>query len=204
MTSPSLARWIRASMVPSSPGGGTGSKASHQGKERSAGSAEMRLWRWVVPVRGSPAITTGRSMGTSRASGWSLMYCSMRRRLTAKEVSWLKLLTLPMGEWSASLAIEWHNTSSGARNSSGPKSLSPVWAAAAPRIASGLSSISSASGAVCSIISAITGASTGSTRSSMRIGAGRSLTPGRLVVLDWLYGNRSRSVGCSVTSAISS
>ena len=110
------------------------------------------------------------------------MYCSIRSRFTANVVSWLNWLTLPMGERSASVSIARHSTSNGSRKSSGPKSLSSVLGAVAvPRMASGLNSIWSANGAVCSIISTISGASSGFTRSSMRMGAGRLLTYGRII-----------------------
>ena len=41
------------------PSGSTGSTLSQYGRERIAGSAEMRLWRCVVPVRGRPQMMIG-------------------------------------------------------------------------------------------------------------------------------------------------
>ena len=59
------------SPAPAAPtAGSTGSSASQYGSERSAGSAEMRLCRCVVPVRGRPTMTIGAVIGMSRISGW--------------------------------------------------------------------------------------------------------------------------------------
>ena len=53
-----------------SEGASTGWRLSQYGSERRAGSADIRLWRWVVPVRGRPQITIGRSISISWISGW--------------------------------------------------------------------------------------------------------------------------------------
>ena len=76
---PTVVRAIRPSG--SSPNGFTGSSLSQYGSDRRAGSAESRLWRCVVPVRGSPQMMIGRRTGASRISGWRTSRSSSRRRL---------------------------------------------------------------------------------------------------------------------------
>ena len=55
--------------LPASAGSGNGSTLSQYGMVRKVGAAASRLCRWVVPVRGSPAMTTGGSSSMSWISG---------------------------------------------------------------------------------------------------------------------------------------
>ena len=102
------------------------------GSERIAGSAAMRLCRWVVPVRGWPTMKIGRSIvlvedlrvlgarGPRGAGGSSACRGPPRARLTR-----------PMAERPGSWSSAPSSTPSGSRKPGAPKSSSPVSAAAA-------------------------------------------------------------------------
>ena len=65
-----IVRPIRGSgSTPRSPGSGNGSRLSQYGSVRNSPVAPSSCCRWLVPVRGSPAITTGGTSSTSSTSG---------------------------------------------------------------------------------------------------------------------------------------
>ena len=88
----------------------------------------MRLWRWVVPVRGSPAITIGAAISTSWISGWRASRSVSSSRFTSRPVIMPPADTRPMGERPASVSRAARSTSMRSTKSIGPKSSRPVWA----------------------------------------------------------------------------
>ena len=81
--------------MPSSLGNGNGSKLSQYGSVRKLGAAPSRLCRCVVPVRGSPAMTTGGSSSTLWISGWRVNRSVNSRRFLSHCDSWPKKFTMP-------------------------------------------------------------------------------------------------------------
>ena len=66
------------------------------------GSADMKLWRWVVPVRGSPATMIGASIGSSRISGWRVSSRWTRSRLRR---SWTNIVCWDTGPKALQLDV---------------------------------------------------------------------------------------------------
>ena len=92
----------------------------------------MRLWRWVVPVRGSPAMMMGRAISMSWISGWRRRRSSIRRRFLIVWTSWLYQETTPGGLRPASVRSAAQRISRRSRKRSSPASSRPVcWRAAA-------------------------------------------------------------------------
>ena len=109
---------VRAIRGSASPGPGrsdsasTGSRLSQYGSDRSAGSAANKLCRWVVPVRGRPAITIGRAISTSWISGWRSSRSWISRRFFSSAVICTQAPTWPAALRPPSSRNARHNTSS--------------------------------------------------------------------------------------------
>src|SRR5918995_544912 len=191
----SSATSVRAMRGSGSPGAGfsesgsTGSRLSQYGSDRSAGSAAIKLWRCVVPVRGRPHTTIGASMWTSWISGWRCSRSWMSSRFDRSWTSSAWLLTTPGALSPASVQSAVHSTSRGSRKRSSPKSDRPVLAVASSMSGSGSRRTPSAMAAMAVRISVVSGEKRGWARSSMRTGAGRAPT----VTGSGSCGNRHRA-----------
>jgi hypothetical protein len=112
----------RASTSPA----GSGFSSSQNGALRSAGSCASSRCNSVVPLRGSPTTNHGDSIGSARISGRRFHNASSRSRVTRMPSNRLCALMRPAALSIISLSSESHNTASGSRIGSAPKSLSPV------------------------------------------------------------------------------
>ena len=127
------------------------------------------------PVRGSPQITIGRATSSSRISGWRRTRSSTSRRFFSSASEEAARVDAAPRATVRPRCRSWRRaTARRSRKSSGPKSSRPVSAEAWSRRASGERSIASANTATPSSISETWGGSCGSSKSSMRTGAGRS------------------------------
>ena len=110
----------------SSVGGGHGCDCSHPRRQRNCGSSDIMLARAVVPVRGSPLMSTGPRTGSSAISGWSRYHASTSRRLTRRRRRSPITSASVAGLRSASRSRLSSSTSRPSRKSPGPKSERPV------------------------------------------------------------------------------
>ena len=101
MSRPAAQRSRRGCSSASS-GAGNGSRLSQYGRCRSAGSAASRLCRCVVPVRGSPQMMIGRSIGMSAISRCSVTSACSRSRLIRLPTSCSNTTATPVSESPAS------------------------------------------------------------------------------------------------------
>ena len=81
--------------TPASAGSGNGSLLSQYGMVRNVGAAASRLCRWVVPVRGRPAMTSGGRSSMSWISGCRASRSVSNNRFFSHCSSWAWWLTIP-------------------------------------------------------------------------------------------------------------
>ena len=106
--------------APSLSGKGAGLRDSYQRSASMRGSAAIVRCSMVVPVRGSPTITSGRSIRAARISGWRAIQSSLRRRFTRMPTMRSNQVARPMAWSCASSSSERSSRRSGSRKAGSP------------------------------------------------------------------------------------
>src|SRR5215469_16346582 len=104
-------------------GGGHGLVCSHPRRQRNCGSRDIMLASAVVPVRGSPLMSTGPDTGSCSISGWLLYQASTSSRLTSRRRKSSMTRESAAGSRSPSCSRLASRLSRPSRKSPGPKSV---------------------------------------------------------------------------------